>query len=60
MYSMFVEQGYEPPTKKSCPSVENSPLDCTKTENNGGTDLRILQVMYLHASLNRTRNDHLY
>jgi hypothetical protein len=44
MYSMFVEQGYEPPSKKSCPSMENRPLDCTKSENNV-TDLRMLQVM---------------
>ena len=46
---MIFEPGYEPPSKKSCPSpragssLEPAPLDCSKTESNGA-DLRIRQV----------------
>lgn len=46
---MIFEPGYEPPSKKSCPSprpgssLEQAPLDCSKTESNGA-DLRIRQV----------------
>ena len=43
MYSMFVEQGYEPPSKKTCPSLEQGPLDFTKPDKNAD-DLRIIQV----------------
>ena len=48
-FSMIFEPGYEPPSKKSCPSprpgssLEQAPLDCSKTESNGA-DLRIRQV----------------
>ena len=48
-FSMIFEPGYEPPSKKSCPSprpgssLEPAPLDCSKTESNGA-DLRIRQV----------------
>ena len=47
---MLFEAGYEPPSKKSCPSprpgpsLEQAPLDCTKNPENSGADLRIRQV----------------
>jgi len=46
MYSMFVEQGYEPPSKKTCPSLEQGPLDFTKPDKNAD-DLRIIQKKVL-------------
>ena len=49
-FSMLFEAGYEPPSKKSCPSprpgpsLDQAPLDCTKNTDNNGADLRIRQV----------------
>ena len=50
-FSMLFEAGYEPPSKKSCPSPRpgpslepGAPLDCTKSTESNGADLRIRQV----------------
>ena len=41
---LFEQGGYEPPSKKPCPSeVDQGPLDCSKPENDIA-DLRIRQV----------------